>query len=183
MAKKDSYSQLLKRNFINLFETLEFNGRQKHYLEHRWLEQILWMEKRANHARQRYYLLRLTTIIGGVVVPTLVSLNVNTKPLDSYVKGFTIILSGMVAISSAVEEFFHYGERWRHYRRTTEILKVQGWELFELTGSYANYKSHEEAFSDFAGAVEEIIQRDVEMYVTKVTQESKKQEQEKTSEV
>ncbi len=183
VAKKDSYSQLLKRNFINLFETLEFNGRQKHYLEHRWLEQILWMEKRANHARQRYYLLRLTTIIGGVVVPTLVSLNVNTKPLDSYIKGFTIILSGMVAISSAVEEFFHYGERWRHYRRTTEILKVQGWELFELTGSYASYKTHEEAFSHFVGAVEEIIQRDVEMYVTKVTQESKKQEQEKKSEV
>jgi hypothetical protein len=183
VAKKDSYSQLLKQDFINLFETLELNDRQKHYLKSRWLEQILWMEGRANHARQRYYQLRLTTIIGSVIVPILVSLNINTKPLDSYLKSFTIALSGMVAISSAVEEFFHYGERWRHYRRTTEFLKVQGWELFELSGSYASYKTHEEAFSNFAGNVENIIQRDVEVYVTKVTQESKKQEQEKTPEV
>lgn len=183
MTKKDSYSQFLKQNFNNLFELLELNDRQKHYLKSRWLEQVLWMEERANHARQRYYQLRLTTIIGGVIVPILVSLNINTKPLDSYLKGFTIALSGMVAISSAVEEFFHYGERWRHYRRTTEILKVEGWELFELSGSYATYKTHAEAFSNFAGTVEEIIQRDVEVYVTKVTQESKKPEPEKPPEV
>ncbi|MFN9561011.1 MAG: DUF4231 domain-containing protein [Dolichospermum sp.] len=175
MAKKDSYSQLLKQEFINLFETLELNDRQKHYLKSRWLDQILWMEGRANDARQRYYQLRLTTIIGGVIVPILISLNINDKALDSYLKGFTIALSGMVAISSSVEEFFHYGERWRHYRQTTEILKGEGWELIELSGSYASYKTHEEAFKNFAANVENIIQSDVEVYLTKVTQETKKQ--------
>ncbi len=183
MAKKDSYSQLLKQNFINLFETLELNERQKHYLKSRWLEQILWMEGRAHSARDRYYQLRLTTIIGGVIVPILIGLNINTKPWDAYFKGFTIFLSTTVAISSAVEEFFHYGERWKHYRRTAETLKSQGWELFELSGSYANYKTHEEAFRNFAGNVEIIIQSDVEVYVTKVTQESDKKEPEKPPEV
>ena len=76
MAKKDSYSQLLKQEFINLFETLELNDRQKHYLKSRWLDQILWMEGRANDARQRYYQLRLTTIIGGVIVPILISFRI-----------------------------------------------------------------------------------------------------------
>lgn len=183
MVKKDSYSQYLKQDFNSVFETLELNDRQKHYLKSRWLEQILWMERRANHARDRYYQLRLTTIIGGVIVPILVSLNVNTQPLNSYLKGITIFLSGMVAISSAVEEFFHYGERWKHYRRTAEILKSQGWELFQLSGSYVNYKNHAEAFSNFAGTVEDIIQQDVEVYVTKVTQERKKQEEGKTPEI
>ena len=77
MAKKDSYSQLLKQEFTSLFETLELNDRQKHYLKSRWLDQILWMEGRANDARKRYYQLRLTTIIGGVIVPILISLNIN----------------------------------------------------------------------------------------------------------
>ncbi len=179
MAKKESYSQLLKQEFLNFIDTLELNDRQKHYLKSRWLDQLLWMEGKANHARQRYYQMRLTTIIGGVIVPILISLNINTKPVDSYLKYFTIALSGMVAISSSVEEFFHYGERWRHYRRTTEILKGEGWELFELSGSYVGYKTHDEAFSNFAGNVENIIQSDVEVYLTKVTQESKKQEEEK----
>lgn len=133
------------------------------------------MEGRANDARKRYYQLRLTTIIGGVIVPILISLNINNKALDSYLKGFTIALSGMVAISSSVEEFFHYGERWRHYRRTTEILKGEGWEFVELSDSYASYKTHEEAFKNFAVNVENIIQSDVEVYLTKVTQETKKQ--------
>ncbi len=183
MAKKDDYSVFLKKEFSDIFETLGLNDRQKHYLKSRWLEQILWMEGRANRARDRYYQLRLTTIIGGVIVPILIGLNINTKPLDSYLKGFTIVLSATVAISSAVEEFFHYGERWKHYRRTAETLKSQGWELFELSGSYASYKTHEEAFRNFAGNVETIIQSDVEVYVTKVTQESEKKEPEKPPEV
>lgn len=68
---------------------------------------LAWMEDRGSHARENYYKLRLTTIIGGVIVPILIGLNINSKPLDSFIQGFTIILSGMVAISSAVEEFFH----------------------------------------------------------------------------
>ena len=182
MAKKDSYSEYLKKEFSNLFETLELDDKQKHYLRSRWLEQILWMEGRANRARDRYYQLRLTTIIGGIIVPILIGLNINNKPLDSYRKGLTITLSGIVAISSAVEEFFHYGERWKHYRRTAETLKSQGWELFQLSGSYVNYKNHEQAFRYFAGNVEDIIQKDVEVYMTKVIQENKKQEENKLPE-
>lgn len=182
MAKKDSYSQQLREEFINFIDTLNLNDRQKHYLKCRWLDQLLWMEGKAGEARERYYQLRLITIVGGAIVPILVSLNVNTHPLDFYVRALTIGLSGLVAISTSIEEFFHYGERWRHYRRTTEILKVEGWELFELSGSYINYKTHEEAFKNFAGNVEAIIQSDVEVYVTKVTEESKKQEEEKKSE-
>jgi hypothetical protein len=182
VAKKDSYAKQLREEFINFIDTLELNDRQKHYLKYRWLDQLLWMEGKANEAREKYYQLRLITIVGGVIVPILISLNINTKPLDSYVKGFTIALSGIVAISTSIEEFFHYGERWRHYRRTTEILKVEGWELFELSGSYINYQTHQEAFKNFAGNVEAIIQSDVEVYVTKVTEETKKQEEDKKSE-
>jgi hypothetical protein len=98
-------------------------------------------------------------------------------------KGATIVLSGIVAVSSAVEEFFHYGERWYNYRRSAESLKAQGWQFFQLSGHYRPYKSHEEAFVVFADQVEEIIQRDVEVYVTQVAREKKQtEEQEKAQE-
>ncbi len=77
----------------------------------------------------------------------------------------------VVALTAAVEEFFHYGERWRHYRRTVEWLKSEGWEYFQLGGPYRRYKTHAEAYPAFAGRVEEIIQRDIDQYVTKVVQE------------
>ncbi|OQZ00605.1 MAG: hypothetical protein B6D35_06055 [Candidatus Brocadia sp. UTAMX2] len=132
------------------------------------------MEEQTNKDRTRYYILRLVAIVGGVVIPALVSLSV-VGQIATTIKWGTFGLSLLVAISVAVEEFFHYGERWRHYRHTVECLKIEGWQFFQLSGSYQNYQSHAEAYPIFAGRVESIIQREVEVYITQVTQEKKEE--------
>lgn len=180
--KKYDYNEQLKQNFGRIFEALTLTNLQKEFLRSRWLDQVLWMEGRAARARDRYYSLRLATIICSVIVPILLGLNFSNKNVDSALKKFTIVLSGVVAVSSAVEEFFHYGERWRHYRRTAESLKAQGWQFFELSGPYYRNKTHEEAFSIFANVVEDIIQHDVEVYATQVTQEKKKEKERENQE-
>lgn len=171
--KKDDYREQLKQEFTNLFEGLELEKRQTHYLKARWLDQVLWMEGRASKARDRYYQLRLTTIIGGVIIPALVSLNFlgsDNKEIKQAIAISTFVLSQVVAISAATEQFFNYGERWRHYRRSVESLKTNGWQFFELSGPYQTYTTHQEAFSSFAGEVEQILQKDVEVYASQVTQ-------------
>ncbi|MEH2022282.1 DUF4231 domain-containing protein [Nostoc sp.] len=180
MAKKDSYQEFLKEDFNNLFVGINLGDVQKHFLRSRWLDQVLWMEAKANSSRDRHYFLRLTTIVGGVILPALVSLNINAtfKPNNrDIIMWSTFGLSQIVAISAAIEEFFHYGERWRHYRRTVESLKTQGWQFSQLTGAYRSYTSHEQAFNLFASHVEDIIQRDVEIYATQVVQEKKEERQ------
>ncbi|MBN3882032.1 MAG: DUF4231 domain-containing protein [Nostoc sp.] len=177
MAKKDSYQEFLKEDFNKLFAGINLGDVQKHFLRSRWLDQVLWMEAKANSSRDRHYFLRITTIVGGVILPALVSLNINTTPKRDIIIWSTFGLSQIVAISAAIEEFFHYGERWRHYRRTVESLKTQGWQFSQLTGPYYNYASHEQAFNLFAGHVEDIIQRDVEIYATQVVQEKKEEKQ------
>ncbi|MEH2179497.1 DUF4231 domain-containing protein [Nostoc sp.] len=180
MPKKDSYHEFLKEDFNKLFAGINLGDVQKHFLRSRWLDQVLWMEGKANLSRDRHYFLRITTIIGGVVLPALVSLNINTnfKPNNrDIIVWSTFGLSQIVAISAAIEEFFHYGERWRHYRRTVESLKTQGWQFSQLTGPYRIYPSHQQAFNLFASHVEDIIQRDVEIYATQVVQEKKEEKQ------
>lgn len=125
MPSQDSNRTTSKQSLEKLIETLELSELQKQFLRSRWLEQISWMGGRARDARNWYYRLRLTAIIGGIIVPILVGLNINDKNVAPYVRWGTIALSGVVAISSAVEEFFHYGDRWRHYRHTTESLKLR----------------------------------------------------------
>ncbi|QLE56574.1 DUF4231 domain-containing protein [Nostoc sp. TCL26-01] len=177
MGKKNSYQEFLKQDFDSLFASMNLGNLQKHFLRSRWLEQLLWMENKANQARDRYYFLRITTIVGGIILPALVSFNINNEPARKVLIVSTFGLSQVVAISAAIEEFFHYGERWRHYRRTAESLKTQAWQFSQLTGVYQNYTSHEQAFSIFAGQVEDIIQRDVEVYATQVVQEQKSDKQ------
>jgi hypothetical protein len=148
---------------------------QKRFLHSRWLEQLLWMDGKARTSQTRYYALRLVAIVGGVIVPALVGLKLGDGPDSSWIFRITFILSLLVAISVAVEEFFHYGERWRHYRRIVETLKSEGWQFFQLAGAYEKHSRHSEAYTPFTAKVEEILRQDVETFLTQVAQEKKEE--------
>ncbi|HEU5407169.1 MAG TPA: DUF4231 domain-containing protein [Nitrospira sp.] len=163
-----------------LIASLDLPELNKEFMRVRWLELVIWMDRKAQESVWWYRRLRLATIIGGVIVPALVSLNVgdDVAPL---VKTLTFIVSLVVALSAAVEEFFRYGERWRHYRRMTESLKSEGWQFLQLSGTYANH-THVQGYPAFAARVEELSREEVESYITTVFTE-KKEADEKTPSV
>lgn len=170
MAEGQSYGDWLKQELGDVIGTLELEELQQRFMRSRWLDQVVWMEGQANSARTRYYLLRLTAIIGGVVIPALVSLNVGEQAAP-VVRWTVFVISLVVAISVAVEEFFHYGDRWRHYRQTVEQLKSEGWRYFQLTGNYRRYQSHADAYPRFADMIEEISRQDVTTYISQIVLE------------
>lgn len=108
-----------------------------------------------------------------MIIPALVSLKISDGIAPALIYWLTFGISLMVAVSLAVEEFFHYGERWRHNRRTVETLKIEAWQFFQLSGLYQSHPSHQEAYHAFAARVEEILQRDIEVFITQVTREPK----------
>lgn len=171
MARKNPYTEFLKQDFGELFNNLDLTDVQRHFLRSRWLDQVLWMEKKAGQCRDWYYRLRLTAIVLGLIVPILVGLDLNNEGQNRAKQYIAIALSGMVAISAAVEEFFQYGQRWNQYRRTVESLKTQGWQFSQLSGGYSNFSSHQDAFPAFTDQIEELIQRDVEVYVTQLARQ------------
>jgi hypothetical protein len=175
--KKDAYSTWLKTEFGGLIDELELDARRKRFLRSRWLEQLDWVESKAGQARDRYYRLRLTTVIGAVLVPGLVSASFADGSLENSLRVTTWVVSLVVAVSAAVEQFFHFGERWRNYRRTAERLKTEGWLFLELSGPYtAVGATHESAFTAFATRIEELLQGDVDVYLTEVAVEKKEKE-------
>ena len=170
-----NYRDRVKQEMSSLIEKIELSDLQRQFMKSRWLSQMLWLEGRAQQNRNRYYLLRLLTIIGGVIVPALVSLNINANSVQAIMGWIAFGLSQIVAISAAVEEFFHYGERYRHYRNTAELMKIEGWQFFQLSGAYRNSQSHTDAYVDFAERVENIMQRDVEGYLSEVIKDKTEQ--------
>ncbi|MDJ0533213.1 MAG: DUF4231 domain-containing protein [Xenococcaceae cyanobacterium MO_207.B15] len=170
-----NYRDQFKEEICSLIEQIGLSDLQQQFMKSRWLSQVLWLESRSQQNRNRYYLLRLITIIGGVIVPALVSLNINSDNVQAAIGWIAFGLSQAVAISAAVEEFFHYGERYRHYRNTAEAMKIEGWQFFQLSGPYHNAQSHTEVYADFAQRVESVMQRDVEGYLSQVIQDKEKQ--------
>jgi hypothetical protein len=160
----------LKADFEELIGQLRLSELRRQFLRSRWLDQLVWVEGRATHDRDRYFFWRLITIIGGVLVPALVTLNLNGSAATQLTWA-TFAVSLLVAISAAVEGFFRYGERWRHYRRTAELLKTEGWQFLQLTGHYRRHLAHASAYPLFASRVEDILQQDVDAYITTVAAE------------
>ncbi|MGG6266802.1 DUF4231 domain-containing protein [Leptolyngbya sp. AN03gr2] len=176
--KTDDYSNQLRHEFGELIDSLDLKEqRSREYLRMRWLDQVMWMEKRAGEMRDRHRRLRLSVIICSAIVPIIVAMNFNQdKEVDKVLKVTVIAVSAVVTVSSAIDEFYQFGNRWYSYRKSAELLKTQGWQFFQLSGAYRNYETHEEALPIFSDEIEGIIQRDVEIYVSEGMQQLSAQE-------
>jgi hypothetical protein len=158
-----------------LVDDLEDLGNlQKRTLKSRWLDQVIWMEKRAEHTQNWHYALRLTAVIGGILIP--ISITISKTGSLEWLSWVATGLGALVAVASAVEDFFDYGERWRNYRSTVELLKIEGWHFFQLSGPYSRRETHADAYEKFAGRVEEIIQHDVQIYINEIVGEPETEE-------
>ena len=162
----DTYLLHLERSCDDIIEGLRVHEIQKKFLRDRWLEELLWFEKKSTYNQKRHYTLRLVTIVGGVVVPSLVSLDVRESSVAEMIAWTTFAVSLVVAVAAALESFFGYGERWRTFRRTAEALKAHGWQFFQLAGRYSGSPDHSAVFSRFATQVEMLLERDMEAFVT-----------------
>ena len=164
----------VKTTFEQLMNNSDLEPRQREFVELRYLDQLTWMEGKAKKAQWFYYRLRLITIIGAVVVPALVSLNTLHDWKGTAAQIATWVVSLIVAISAAVEGFFQFGQRWRNYRSTAELLKIEGWRFFQLTAPYQSSDGSQKAvFPQFADRVEGIFQKEVDTYITQVVAEKR----------
>jgi len=165
-------SEALKAE-INKLQDLD--DEQKRSLENRWLHMVRYWDQRSRKSRRKYFAYRTIVLIGGVLIPALVSLQTSNLVADKY-KGliqFAAIVTGLlIAIAAGVEEIFHYGEIWREKRKAAELLKIEGWRYFQLAGPYRK-ATHKMAYPDFAGNVEVMIEREIKDYMV-VTQPMEK---------
>jgi Protein of unknown function (DUF4231) len=165
----------LRTTFERLIESANLDAQQRDFLQLRWLDQVTWMEAKASKAQWFYYRLRLITIVGAVVVPALVALNTLEGWQGDAARIGAWTVSLVVAVSAAVDGFFQFGTRWRNYRSSAERLKTEGWLYLELAGPYAAVdSSYRDAYHIFVSRVEELIQKDVDVYITEVATEKQR---------
>jgi len=161
MAKKKSYDAYVRTQIGDLIDQLELPNLYKHALKDRWLDQMIWADKKAGENRKLYYRLRLMTIIGGVLLPALVGISVQLGQDSSFFRVWfpplTFVLSQIIAVSVAVEEFCKFGDRWREYRKMAEELKSEGWQYLQSSGSYEYGMNHvPESFSPYGQQVAQL---------------------------
>ncbi len=159
----------------SILDSLEITLFQKGLIQERWLDQVTWMGAQARKTRRRFLMYRIPVVVGGVLVPALVAILLSSGtqasipwlggvPVD-VIRFLSFSVSLLVALCAGVEEVLKYGDRWRHYRRTAEILKTLGWQYMMLNGAFRRYASHATAFTAFTERVEDTLNEDVEGYL------------------
>jgi hypothetical protein len=165
---------------LALIGNLPLTDWQQDFVRDRWWDQITWMDATARHCQRWHRTLRLVVIVCGVLAPALVSgtLGVSTTSdsdlasLSSILRYGAIVAGLLVAISTATEELFRFGQRWRHYRQTSEHVRSDGWMFFTLSGPYEQYATHADAFRPFARNIEAAFQQDVDAFITNIFREN-----------
>ena len=150
---------------------------QKGYVRSRWLQQVLRLDYELQRALKKYQVLRLATALGCLVILMLVSLGFEEGRWGTWSNGVryaTILTALLVAACIVVEHLFNYGERWRETEQHLERLQTEGWRFLQLSGHYRHYENHAEAFAAFVNQVEELSQREVEVYSSRVLHERRK---------
>ena len=89
--------------------------------------------------------------------------------IDEFLSGAIFLLGLLVASGGALEGSFGWGERWRHFRSRSELLRGEGWAFLELTGpTYRKFTTHAEAFRTFVTRAERAIQEEATEYVAQL---------------
>ena len=144
------------------------------YINARWLNYVEWWDSRASKAKWKYLALRSAVVIGGALIPALVGLRELSRFGDVawMFSVASIVVSLVVAICTGLESLAGWGDIWREKRMAAEVIKSEGFSFLQLTGGYAQFKTHQEAYKLFAQNVEDLIRHEIKDYIVAVSPRS-----------
>jgi Protein of unknown function (DUF4231) len=137
---------------------------QRRRIERRYLYYAQWLEDAATRTRQGHYALRIVAGVGSALVAGMSAADAFANAATA-VSWITFAVGLGVAVALFVDGFLNLGERWPHYRRAAERLKGLGWRFIQLCEPF-QASSHADVVDDFNAKVEDVIDAEVEVYVS-----------------
>jgi len=162
---RDQITEIVKT--LQLSDDSKKNATDRAILKNRFLSEVLTYEGRRDYTKRYYNVFRFMVTTGSILLPAILSIGqMDPAKLPpnfesiSYWSAWTISL--MVTISNGFLQLFSLDKNYFEYAITTEQLKTEGWQFFQLSGKYEDYETHEEAYKSFSKSVENIKRKQVE---------------------
>lgn len=127
---------------------------ERNYLQGRWHAQKVYYEQRSKTYKFWHQIFLLVSTLGALVVPVLLSFSQAPKLLS-------IVISLMVSSALALDNAFHFGDNWRSFRQTLEIMTRE--RVYFDTG-IEPYQDPQTAFHLFVQKNERIMGKESEGY-------------------
>ena len=120
------------------------------YVDERLNPEIVYYNKSAGKAKQRYLQMRAITVIGGALVPVMVNVDL------PYINILTTAISLVVVLFVSLETVYRYREQWTNYRTAEQNLRNEYFLFTSQSGAYAEL-DEATAFTLFVNRIEQTI--------------------------
>lgn len=157
-----------KNQVLDIINSLELSSdTEKHILKSRFLYEVLHYDNRRDHTKKYYNGFRFVVTVGSILLPALLSIGQMDPAklpanFDQVSYWSTWSLSLMVTVSNGFLQLFSLDKNYFEFALTSEQLKTEGWQFFQLSGKYEDYPDHQEAYRPFCKAIENIKRKQVE---------------------
>lgn len=162
---RDQISEIIET--LQLSSDKSKNATDKSILKNRFLSEVINYQSRRDNTKKYYNSFRFMVTTGSILLPAILSIGqMDPAKLPanfdnvSYWAAWSISL--MVTISNGFLQLFSLDKNYFDYAITTEQLKTEGWQFFQLSGKYEDFESHEEAYKTFSKSIETIKRKQVE---------------------
>ena len=165
---KPGYDDSYANQVNNIIDTLELDSEtDRGILKSRFLSEVVEYEKRKLKTKKYYDIFRFIVTTGSILLPAILSLGQMDptklpKNFDQITYWSSWTISLMVTASNGFLQLFSLDKNYFEYALTTEQLKTEGWQFFQLSGKYEDDESHQEAYKDFSKSIENIKRKQVE---------------------
>lgn len=148
------------------------DARSKDILRERYVNMVDKIELGAKRSSFWFMTFSSLTTIGSIVVPALISIqdktfNINSdedeqKQHQNNIYWASWGISLMVTMSNAFVRLFSFDKTAITRKLRMNHLKSEGWLFLELSGSYSNFDTLQDAFQTFCNNIERIKTEQVE---------------------
>jgi hypothetical protein len=122
------------------------------YIDERLNQYKEWYDKKAVSAKRNCQWMRAISVVGGAIVPVLVNLPYNKL----IVQIITTFVSLIIVVLISLESVFHFGDQWKNYRSTEQLLAKKYFNFVSGEGPYRQQDSNE-VFLNLVDRVENAI--------------------------
>ena len=163
-----SYDDSYANQVNNIIDTLDLDSEtDRGILKSRFLSEVVDYERRKLKTKKYYDVFRFIVTTGSILLPAILSLGqMDPAKLPKYFDQWTYwaswTISLMVTASNGFLQLFSLDKNYFEYALTTEQLKTEGWQYFQLSGKYEDDESHQEAYKAFSKSIENIKRKQVE---------------------
>ena len=157
-----------KDQVLDIINSLHLNSEtDKYILKSRFLYEVLNYDMRRNHTKKYYNIFRFAVTVGSILLPALLSIGQMDpaklpKNFDQISYWSTWSISLTVTVCNGFLQLFSLDKNYFEFAITSEQLKTEGWQFFQLSGKYDDYEDHKEAYRPFCKSIENIKRKQVE---------------------